>query len=137
MNNNNNVYQVAMLPNNCYKVGNLVINPTKTQYAENSLKHIEKRISIQQNYIASIEAKLAEARNVKALLFHIKDEVQNAVVSLSQIDEIEIVLVTSVKTGKIKETHLVTAEEAEQLISISNKWMLKSTWEEIYNKVEA
>lgn len=137
MNNNNNVYQVAMLPNNCYKVGNLVINPTKTQYAENSLKHIEKRISIQQNYIDSIEFKLAEARNVKALLLHIKNEVQDAVVSLSQIDEIEIVQVTSVKTGKIKESHMVTPEEAEQLISISNKWMLKSTWEEIYNKVEA
>lgn len=136
--NNNNIYQVAMLPNNCYKVGNLVINPNKTQYAENSLKHVEKRLSIQENYISSIEAKLAEARNVKALLLHIKNEVQDSVISLSVIDEVEIVQVTSVKTGKIKETHLVTAEEAEQLISISNKWMLKSTWNEIYNnKVEA
>lgn len=136
--NNNNLYEVAMLPNNCYKVGNLVINPNKTQYTENSLKHVEKRLSIQENYISSIEAKLAEARNVKALLLHIKNEVQDAVVSLSVIDEIEIVKITSLKTGKIKETHLVTAEEAEQLISLSNKWLLKSTWNEIYNnKVEA
>lgn len=136
--NNNNLYEVAMLPNNCYKVGNLVINPNKTQYAQNSLKHVEKRINIQENYIASIEAKLAEARNVKALLLHIKNEVQDAVVSLSVTDEIEIVKVTSLKTGKIKESHMVTCEEAEQLISISNKWMLKSTWNEIYNnKVEA
>lgn len=133
----NNFYNVEMLSTGCYRVGNLVINPNKTEYAENSLKHIQKRIEIQENYIASIEQKLAEARTTKALLLFIKDEVQNSVVQQS-INEIEIVLVTSTKTGKIKETAMVTVEEAEELIAISNKWMLKSTWEEIYNnKVEA
>ena len=133
----NNFYNVEMLSTGCYKIGNLVINPTRIEYAENSLKHVQKRLEIQENYIASIEQKLAEARNTKSLLLYIKDEVQNSVVQ-SSITEIEVVLVTSVKTGRIKETHMVTPEEAEELIAISNKWMLKSTWEDLYNnKAEA
>lgn len=136
MRTNNDFYKVEILSTGNYKVGNLIINPSKVEYAENSLKHIEKRKEIQENYIASIEQKLAEARNTKALLLFIKDEIQNQVVQQS-INEVEIVLVTSTKTGRIKETHLVTPEEAEELIAISNKWMLKSTHNEIYNKVEA
>lgn len=133
----NNFYNVELLSTGCYRVGNLVINPTRIEYAENSLKHVQKRLEIQENYIASIEQKLAEARTTKALLLFIKDEVQNSVVQ-SSINEVEIVLVTSIKTGRIKETAFVTIEEAEELIAISNKWMLKSTWEELYdNKVEA
>lgn len=138
-NNNNSFYNVEILSTGNYKVGNLVINPKKTEYAENSLKHIQKRMEIQENYIASIEQKLAEARNVKGLLQMIKEEIQEEVVSQNiPVMEVEIVKITSSKTGKIKESHMVTPEEAQQLIEISNKWMLKSTWEEIYNnKVEA
>lgn len=137
--NNNDFYKVEILSTGNYKVGNLIINPKKVDYAENSLKHLEKRKQIQENYIASLEQKLAEARNVIGVLNMIKFEIQEEVISQNiPILEVEIVKITSSKTGKIKESAMVTPEEAEQLISISNKWMLKSTWEEIYNnKVEA
>lgn len=136
--NNNEFYKVEILSTGNYKVGNLVINPKKIEYADNSLKHIEKRKQIQENFISSLEQKLAEARNVIGVLNMIKYEIQEQIVSQNMpVLEVEIVKITSTKTGKIKETAMVTPEEAEQLISISNKWMLKSTWEEIYNKVEA
>lgn len=128
----NSFYNVEILSTGNYKVGNLVINPNKTEYAENSLKHIQKRLEIQENYIASIEQKLAEARNTKSLLLYIKSEVQNNVVQ-EAIKEVEIVLVSSIKKGTIKERHLVTPEEAQQLIELSNKWMLTSTWESLYH----
>ena len=138
MKTNNDFYKVEILSTGNYKVGNLVINPKKIEYADNSLKHLEKRKQIQENYIASLEQKLAEARNVIGVLNMIKYDIQEQIVSQNiPVLEVEVVKITSTKTGKIKESAMVTPEEAEQLISISNKWMLKSTWEEIYNKVEA
>lgn len=139
MKTNNDFYKVEILSTGNYKVGNLVINPKKIEYADNSLKHLEKRKQIQENYIASLEQKLAEARNVIGILNMVKYEIQEEVVSQNMpVLEVEVVKITSTKTGRIKESAMVTPEEAEQLISISNKWMLKSTWEELYNtKVEA
>lgn len=128
---NNEKHLVCILNNRLYKIGKYVVNPSKVDYAERNLEMIANRLEKQKRYISKIEQELADARNIVGLLNMMKMDIQENIIS--KTIPVKIVYVSNKKTGKIKESKIVTPEEAQFLIDSSNKWMLESTWETIYH----
>ena len=123
---------IKFVRENIYQIGNLKINTTKNEYFTKSLSHIEVAKKIQHKLIANLEEQLAQARTAMGIIRTAENEI--TVNYQASVKDVEIVKISSVKTGKIVETMLVSLDFAVEKIQKETKWMLKSVHSEMYGE---